>query len=335
MPTTISSIVIPDYITVLDVARANGADGFVGLVEETLRAAPEVDFGAARTISGIQYETLIRTALPSVGFRNVNEGSPVAKSTYENRFVNTYVLDPRIEADRAAADRYEDGYEAYLAMEGKGVMDASLQLLGKTFYYGTRTAYTSDSNPDAAGKAKGFPGLLDFVDPGLVTDAGGAASTGGTAGTSGSACSSVWFVRFGPQFIQWVFGQNGQMSLKPTRIGDSMDKTGKRFEAYISGLLAYPGLQLVNKWSVGRIEHLTPTAGHSLTDALLGTELAKFPAAYKPQMILMSRSAREQLRSSRTAVNITGAPAPMPTEFEQIPIVPTDMINDFEGADVN
>jgi hypothetical protein len=323
-----TSVVVPNYPTLLDVAKQNGSDGFVGLVDETIRVAPELQYGAARTIKGQNYKTLIRTALPSVGFRNANEGGTNGKSNYENRQVDTYILNPRIEVDQAVADKHEDGAEAFIATEGTGVMEASLQLLAKTFYYGRRVAYTGDGNPGTDGNAKGFPGLLDFVDAGLVLDRAGSA-----VGTS-TFRTSVWGVKFGPQALQWVYGEKGQMGFKPTRIGDIYDAAGKRLTGYITEILAYPGLQMIHTYSVGRIKNITNEANKGLTDAAIGSWLAQFPAAFTPDLIFANRSAIESLRASRTATNATGAPAPTPTEYEGIPIVKTDMISNVEGADI-
>jgi hypothetical protein len=317
------------YPTMLDIVKANGSDGFVGLVDETIRATPELQMGAARSIKGQSYKTFVRTGLPAVGFRNANEGSSAVKSTYENRTVETFILNPPIAVDKAVADKYEDGAEAYIAMEGSGVMQASLQMLAKTFYYGTRYAYTGDANYDTVlGKAKGFPGLLDFVDNSLVYDRGGS-----VVGTS-TFRSSAWSVKFGPKAVQWVFGENGQMALQPTRIGDIYDSSNKRLTAYISELLAYPGLQMVQTFSVGRIKNITNESGHGLTDAVLGTWFAQFPETYKPDVIFANRKVVETLRASRTATNVTGAPAPTPTEYEGVPIVITDMLSNAEGADI-
>ena len=61
-------------LTLLDVARLNAGDDVVGLIEESLKAHPELSMGSGRTISGTGFDSLVRTTLPSVGFRNVGEG---------------------------------------------------------------------------------------------------------------------------------------------------------------------------------------------------------------------------------------------------------------------
>src|SRR5690606_36023576 len=130
--------------TLLDIAKRRGNDALVGLIEEVIVAAPEVsgmtavpgqgwvqipNVGAARTIKGRLYQTLVRTALTEVGFRNANEGTTAVKSEYENRLVETFVLNPRWECDKAVADNAEDGPEAYIADEAIAIVKASIKTL--------------------------------------------------------------------------------------------------------------------------------------------------------------------------------------------------------------
>ena len=302
-------------ITLLDIVKANGSDGITGLVDETIRATPEVMYGAARTIKGLNYKTFIRTGLGTAAFRDGNSGSSIIKATYENKLVECFFLNPRIQADKMVADTYEDGAEAYLAMESSAVMNSSLQRLGKQFYYGRGTSIA----PSGYNDTKGFPGLIDFVNTSLVLDAGGTTATTG---------SSVWFVAFRNNMVNWVYGENGQMVMTPTRLQDLYDASNNPYTGYVAELLAHPGLQCLNTYSVVRIKNVTADSGKTLTDALLGKALALLPAAFRPMItdIFMAPRSAEQLRASRTAVNPTGAPAPTPTDFEQIPIRITDSI---------
>jgi hypothetical protein len=299
-------------LTLLDIAVANGRDDVAGLIEESIQAHPEIEMGAVRTIKGTQYKTLVRTALPTVSFRNANEGTPAGKSTFENRLVETYILTPRFEADKAVADAYEDGPAAYIAMEASAQLEASMRLLGKQFYYGT----------GSDGDAKGHPGLLGSVDTELVVDA---------AGTAADTGSSVWAVKWGAQDVIWVYGQNGQLQLDDLRIQSIEDANGNRFDAYIQTLTAYPGMQVGSKNSIGRIKKITEEAGKTLTDDMMYDLLSKFPAGVRPDVFFMTRRSLKQLRQSRTATNATGAPAPVPTEVEGIPIAVTDSILNTEA----
>lgn len=296
--------------TLLDIARANGSDAVVGLIEETSRAVPEITMGAARTIRGINYKTLVRTGLPTVGFRNANEGAANSKGVYENRMFETHILNPRWTCDKAVADTYEDGAAAYIAMEASGIMEAAMQWLGAQFYYGT------------SNDAKGFPGLIAAYDStNMEVDA---------TGTTSSTGSSCWGVRFGVKDVQWIYGQNGSLALSDVETHPVSDGTNY-YTAYIQEILAHVGLQVGSLRSIGRIKNLTADSGKGLTDARIASLLTKFAVGFPPDVLLCSRRSLEQLRASRTATNATGAPAPTPTEAFGIPIVATDSILNTEA----
>lgn len=307
--------------TLLDLAKRNAADLAIELIDEALKAAPEVRIGAARTIRGRQYKTLVRTAYPTVTFRNANEGTAVDKSTVENRLVETFILAPSWEVDAAVGDSSEDGPAAYIADEADAMMKASLYHLGKVFYYGTDATF---------GDAKGFPGLLQAHDShattGMVVDAGG---------TTADVASSVWGVTWGERYVQWVWGENGKLDLSDVEKVRLTDGSGNPYDGYRQSLLAYPGLQVGHMKAVGRIKKLTTDSGKGLTDALIYELLAKFPVAFEPDVLLMTKRSVEQLRSSRTATNPTGKPAEYPEWIQgntkRIPIVLSEAIVNTES----
>jgi hypothetical protein len=299
--------------TLLDIAKKNGSDAVVGLIDETSQASPEIRMGAARTIKGMNYKTIVRVTNPTVGFRNANEGTAATKGTYVNRLVETFIMNPRWECDKAVADRDEDGADAYIAMEADAIMEAAFQKLAAVFYYGT----------GAGGDAKGFPGLLQAYDAtNMVVDAGGTTATTG---------SSVWAVRFGAKHVQWVWGADGSLDLSDVTEQRILDADSNPFTAYVQELLAYPGLQVGSIRSIGRIKKLTEDNGKGLTDALIADLLSKFPTGTVPDVLFANRRSVKQLRASRTATNATGAPAPFPTEAFGIPIAVTDAILSTEA----
>ena len=109
--------------TLLDIAKRNSADSAVGLIDEAITGfMPEIKFGAARSINGLNYKTLVRTELPSVAFRNANEGSTESKGKTVQRLVETYIMNPQWTADKAVADRSEDGAAACTQLDGTLVL---------------------------------------------------------------------------------------------------------------------------------------------------------------------------------------------------------------------
>jgi len=312
--------------TLLDVLKTNGNDAVVGLIDEAARVVPEVSginpltgaglpgVASARTIRGLNYKTLVRTAVPSVGFRKVNAGTAVDKSTFEQRLIECYLMNPIFECDKAIADVHEDGWQAYLAMEASGIMEGAFQSLGKAFFYGSNATH---------GLTDAFPGLLQaYDDTNMVVDAGGTTATTG---------SSVWLVRFGPQHVQWLLGNGGSLNVSEVTEVRLTDGSSNPYTAYHQELYVRPGLQVGSVYSVCRIKKLTADSGKGLTDALIYSALAKFPTGVRPDVMFCSRRSLHQLRNSRTATNQTGAPAPIPTEVEGIPIVPTDSLSDIEA----
>jgi hypothetical protein len=300
--------------TLLDIAKANGSDAVVGLIDEASRAHPEITLGFARPIKGLNYKTLVRTAVPTGGgFRNANDGNDAVKGTYENRLVECYIYNPRWVCDKAVADRYEDGAPAYIAMEAGAIMEGSLQDLCRQFYYGTHATL---------GNAKGYPGLIQAYDAtNMVVDAGG---------TTDDTASSAWLVRFGPKDVSWVWGGNGQLQMADPREGDQLGANGKPYTAYIQELLAYPGLQVGSLFSACRIKKLTADAGKGMTQHLISAALAKFPVGYAPTHLFLNRRSIEQLRSSIINDSLTASWVPTPENLQNLQLVVTDSIANTE-----
>jgi hypothetical protein len=310
-------------ITLLDVAKMNGSDAVVGLVEESISAAPEVGIFPVRTVDGTGYKTLVRTGLPSVDFIAASSGIAGSKSTFENKHFDCGILGGRIEVWKTILDAPENGPASDIkATEAAGVMEAAMRKVGRQIFYGKT----------ALGSAKGFVGLVSFVDSTMIKDA-----TGTTANTG----SSVYMVKFGPRDVSLVMGKNGTMELSDFRVESLTDADGNKGPGEVADLASWIGLQQASKHSVARIKNLTADSGKGLTDALLASALNLFPAGVTPDVIFMSRRSREQLQSARSALvalrgmgknDIGGsmAYAPTPTDFEGIPIIATDSILNTE-----
>jgi hypothetical protein len=308
---------MPNNLTLLDLAKLNGSDKVVGLIEEVATVAPEVTIIPARTIRGTSYDTVIRNSRPTVAFRSANKGTDATKSNFTPRKVEAFILSSRVEVDKAVAKAYEDGPDALMAIEAAGVMAAALVTVGSQTIYG-----------DAA-TSQGFFGLqaLATALDAVITDAGGS-----TAGTG----SSVYIISAGNQGVQYVYGTGTTFDLSPFREGDATDADGKRFAAYIADLTAWVGLQCVNKHAVARLKDFTEDSGKGVTDAKILDALRRMPIGSRPTHILMSRRSAYQLAISRTITPnakveaATGLVNGLPTESNGLPIIVTDSITDTE-----
>jgi len=214
------------------------------------------------------------------------------------------------QADKAVADAHEDGAPALIAEEAQAILQAAFMTLGKQFYYG------------ATADALGHPGLLQAVQSEYVVDA-----TGSTASTG----SSVYAVKFGPQDVQWVMGNDGALNVSDVRVERVLGENAKSMEAYVQSLVSWVGVQTKSRHAIGRIKNLTAQAGKTLTDEMLGDLISRFPVGHEPDVLFMTKRSREQLRKSRTATTETGVSAATPTNFEGIPIIPTDSILNTEA----
>jgi hypothetical protein len=314
-------------LTILDIAKRNGSDAVVGIIEEATKAVPEVSglhpetriaipgVADARTIKGTSYKTLVRTGIPTVGFRDANEGATGLKSTWANRLVETFIMNPRWTVDKAIADKSEDGWQMLMADEAFGVTEAAVLQLGRQFYYGRNTTYN--------GHAKGFLGLLDVYDAtNMVVDAGG---------TTAATGSSVWAVKFGPQAVRWVYGANGIMEPSEVETRDVNDASSNPYTAYFQEMCLYPGLQISSPRYVARLKKLTADSGKTLTDAKLSALMELFAVGVRPDALFMTKRSRRQLRDSRTATNDTGKEAPLPMDYDGVPIIVTESLSDVEA----
>lgn len=308
-------------LTLLDIAKMNGSDQTVGLIEENIKAAPEAQLFPFRTIRGTSYKTLIRTGFPTTGFRAANEGQTPSKSSFRNELVQAYIFGGQIEVDKAVADADERGADHVQMLEASGVMESALRNLGKQVFYGV----TQD--------AKGFPGLKAATPKGGTTDYGDNLTVN-AAGTTASTASSVYAVKFGDQHCSLIGGNNSAFVLDDFMVQQVVDANDAKFTAYVAGLTAWIGMQVGNQNCVRRICNLTADSGKGLTDSLLAQLMATFPVGYLPDAIFMSRRSRSQLQTART-VTLFGqgklradqeALAPLPSSYDGVPIVVTDSI---------
>jgi hypothetical protein len=299
--------------SLLDIIKMNNADPSIGIIEEVVPYIPEMSMIPARPIPGINFQALVRTALPTAAFRSANEGVTPSKSTTELRLFETFFLNPVWKCDKMVADSCIDGALAHIFGEGVAMTTAAMITVSSQIYYGR----------GVGGDAKGFPGVIKSVDATLVLDAGG---------TTDNVSTSVWAMKFGVNACSLVIGNNGQLALSDLRIGDITDPNDstKQLTGYIQEITSRIGFQQLNRYAVGRIKKLTTDAGKGLTDALLSQLYEKFPVGWKPDVFAMSRRSQGQLQRSRTATSESGKEADLPTSWQGIPFMVTDSITNTE-----
>ncbi|QDT07798.1 hypothetical protein K227x_62260 [Rubripirellula lacrimiformis] len=283
-------------------------------VSQLLEDAPLLAAMAAIEAShDTSHEWLKKTAAPSTGFRDLNDGRENVKATYTKVTQTLKLYDASFSLDLGLL-KTKNG-DALRRREAMDHLSAAFADMEAQLIYGTG----NDSD--------GFAGLanetsVDKKDDAMVVDA---------TGTTVGGATSVWAIRLGESAVSAVFGAGGEIEIGEEYQTTLSGSTTGVYDAMRTPILFWGGIQVATSNDLGRIVNLTAQAGKGLTDALISQLLAKFPAARKPNLLVMSTQSQSQLQSSRTATTANGAPAPIPTESFNIPIVATDQIVNTEA----
>lgn len=305
------------FLTLTDLAKINDQNAVDLGVTDLLQDAPLfAALGADFASNGDTHKYIKETGAPVVGFRAVNDGRENSKSADTVVTVTLKVMDGSFKVDQALADIYTKGREAYIAREARRHMRAMFAGAEAQFLYGV------------GANADGFVGLADNAAFDGLADAM-VVNAGGTTVATGS---SVWLIRTNDMGtdMQAILGKSGNITMGDTTLVEAKGTTGT-YPALYTPITGWLGMQVGSAYSIVRIANLTADANKGLTDALIYEALSRFPASRQPNLIVMNRRSLKQLRASRTATNVTGAPAPRPTEVEGIPIITTDSIKSTEA----
>lgn len=266
---------------------------------------------AVTASNGTSHKYLKETSAPVVGFRAVNDGRENSKSDDTLVTVDLKYMDADFDLDVAYCKGYKGGKDAAIAREAKRHLKAAMFAFEKQVINGG---------------AGGFNGLKDvfnaLANP-KVVDATGSTANGAT---------SIYLIRTNPdeKGVCAIMGNDGEISIEESTIIERTGASGK-YSAWRTPIGAWMGVSVGSAHAVVRIVNVTAQAGKTATDALIYKALKLFPVDQQPNLIVMNRDAQEMLRASRTATNVTGAPAPRPTEVEGIEIVVTDAITSTEA----
>ena len=282
-------------------------------VTDLLNAAPLISrLPYVPATHGTVHKYTKESTAPTVGFRAANAGRAFSKSGDTEVTATLKILDWSYAVDKAIADAYVlGGASAFVGREGRRHLRAALFAYEKQILNGT-----------VDGDAAGFDGFADVIDlaNAMCVDAGG---------TTASTGSSVYMIRAAESDVIGVLGNNGVFDMAESVVQNYV-ASGVNLPVYYTAGTGYCGLQVGSAHSIGRIANLTQDSGKGLTDDLLYELQSLFPTDRQPTHIVMNRRSREQLRASRTATNATGVPAPLPDQWEGIPIIPTDAILNTE-----
>jgi hypothetical protein len=303
-------------LTLYSLVTLQRNDMFTGLVEDVTTYAPEFSKVPVVTRSGTYYEIVRRTALPTAGFRAINNGASSSASTFKKELHEMFFMDAPINVDEAIVKGDDRSTGDVLSHEAMGTLQSAIITIGSQFYYGTSS------------NAFGFQGLRAQLS-GVIT-------AGATTNST-----SAYLVWFNPWGVNFDVGRDGEIAMKPWNIqqisAPTSGASGNIF-AWVSNLSSFIGLSVKSTYSVWAVVGIDAT--HKLTDAI-GAQLISLIPLNRRQGLqwFMNRSAHYGLQSSRTSIgnqpasSRSGTPAwsPPPEECNGYPIVVTDSITNSES----
>jgi len=297
-------------VTLLDVAKLDAGVGSP-LISEVAVLVPETRVVPVDVIQGSTVELSVNTASATVAFRNANEGSTPSIGTFESRIYQTQVIEHPIVIDIQGVLNASKDPGRVMASSARTVLEGVLKHLGTQFYYGG----TAQSGADT----KAAPGILAQSN---------SASTHVVDADGSTALTSAYMCRLGDTYVDWVWGNNTTLNLGEWMEETVEDSNGKKLRGLVSYLSGRVAPRVANKNAIVRIKKIGTDTGKKMTDLLLFSAYEKLTSlGQEPNAIFMGPRSLEQLRASRTATNPTGAPAPLPTDWNGIPIYITNSIS--------
>lgn len=330
-------------LTLLDIAKRNGSDREIGLIEDVTTFAPEVAVLPARPINGVTFKSTLRTNYGTAAFRATGSGATLIKSTYQQKIAECFFLDAPMQVDESIPDAEDKSVGDVLADEVQGTLSSAGITIGAQLYYGT------------AADAGGFQGLVTFV--------GTSATYNANASGTASVTTSAWLVYLDIKGVHFVVGRTAagrssgdpaQPSGEPAVIAPpfrmpewtkqqvAVGTAGKVAMAFVSNISGWIGLAYGSNNSAFRVRNISlASAASYMTDAQGALLLSKVPLNIRNSGRLrwfMNRDAAYSLQTSRaptTTVGVVGASGiypMMPQECQGIPITVTDSITSTEAA---
>jgi hypothetical protein len=288
------------------------------IVDETYLSAPLFNKLPSRVISGTTYKYQKRDTLPKIGARPVNAGADVHKAAIKTENAECYYYDGRIEVDKALIDAEPDNKHLLMADNAKATIKGTMFGLEQGLFY--KTPY--GINPLRSQ-------IADYMaisaDPAITDES--AWTAGGT---------SVWLLHVDDDSLRLNWGNRKTLQFGAIRdesvMRNKADGTPGYMQAKVQNCNFWLGFEQMNEFASGVI--LNVSAANPLTDELLAKACDLFPAAMRPNLIVMNPGARSLLRSSRSKAltYVKGgkggqtAYAETPTEWDGIPILVTDGI---------
>lgn len=261
-------------LTLADWAKRVDPDGDIPVIAEILSQVNAVLQDAIFKQGNLPtgHRVVIRTGLPTVHWRAINEGILPSKSTTSQVDEGVGILEARSEVDKKLA-RLEDNQAAFRLSEATAFLEAMSQEDASTFFYGN-----TGTNP------KQFMGMAPRY--AATTDGNGQNIILG--GGAGADNTSIWLIVWGDDTIFRVFPKGSMAGLERDDLGeqtifDVNGVAGTRMQALAEVFSLTTGL-VVKDWRYAvRIPNVEISDLQALTNE-------QAPTVFTNIIHLMSRS---------------------------------------------
>lgn len=208
------------YPSLLDVAKRTDPDGSIPDLAELLNETnPIIEDAVAIEANGaLEHTVTVRTGLPTVYFRMLNQGVPPSKSQTAQVKESMAILEAYAQVDKDLA-MLNGNTVAFRLSEDEAFIEAMNQKQARTIFYG---------NP--AQDPKSYPGLA-------IRYSSKAGATNGRniilAGGSGADNASAWLVVWGNNTVYTTYpkGSTGGLMVKDLGEVTAHDDQGGMFQA--------------------------------------------------------------------------------------------------------
>lgn len=316
---------------IVDVAKRTDPDGSIAVIAELLNQTneviPDVPFMEGNLPTG--HRASIRTGLPDIYFRRLNQGVPPSKSTTAQIDETTCMMEGRGQIDRDLAMLNGNTAE-FRASENAPFIEAMGQAFAGKLFYGN-----AGVQPEAfTGLATRFSDRVNALNKENIINGGGTQADN----------TSIWLIGWGEQSVFGIYPKGSQGGLKHEDLGemDAFDLSGNRFRALMDWYQWKTGI-VVKDWRyVVRIanidiSNLTSQANQADMLELMAVAVDKIPKGQNVRLAFYAnRTIRTILRiqcMNRPNVYLTvgdeeGKPK---TSFDGIPIKLVDQLLNNEG----
>jgi hypothetical protein len=321
-------------VTLLDVAKRMDPDGSIAAIAEILAQKNEVVESALWMEGNLPtgHRVTIRSGLPEIYFRLLNQGVLPSKSTTVQVDEGTSIMEARGQIDKDVAE-LNGNSAAFRASENAPFLESHAQTLARTLWYGN-----AGLDPEQ------FTGFAPrYSDDSGPANAENIISGGGV----GADNTSMWLIGWGDNGCYGIYPKGSKAGLDHQDLGlaDAFDTNTppRRFRAYMDWYQQKPGL-CVKDWRYAvRIANIdvsnlvAETAAADLLE-LMAVAVDKPPSLSDAKFAFYcNRTVKTMLRIQcmnrpNVYLNLGQEEGRRKLNFDDIPILTSDQLLNTEAA---